>query len=1244
MLKRLTDLKNKGRIALFAACLMTIGLVAMLVALLPENVQAAGSETKIVRVGYVNAENYEEGGPGEYKRGFGYEYFQKIASITGWKYEYVYGSFAECYEMLENGEIDLFGNVSVKPERIGKVLFSDYPQGKDTYWLYAGAHRQDLLTKDMTKLNGTRIGVTRGSFQETLLNDWIEERELTDIEVVGCDGFNDMMTRLDNAELDAIAAPDLSTNYGYKIITMLGTSDYYFAVSKDRTDILEELNEALYEIQTAEPEYNSLLANRYYYKVASGLIVNEDEEAWLSAHNNTLRMGCQSDYLPFIGEKDGQYVGVIMTIVEALEQEYGINVELSLYPDLDAMKTAVRNNEIDIIGPVVGDFYLAEQDDLVLTEAIVQTTPVIFYRGNDYNASIQTIAVTDKSVFNSDVVGVLFPESEILECSAPDDCLAAVESGKAGCTIVPAARINIVKKNPVTDSLTTVEMTKRLDIRLLATRDNRRAATIVNKAILHSSVALSGMALAENANSELKTTVLDILKRYTLPILIVIGLIILALLYLSISLYKNRKKVVEALEAANMANEVAADSNTKLQKSNEQLTSQLGIINSVAGVYVSLFYIDLKTGSFESFGENMEPVEEVIRKSHNAKEAFFHMCESSVDPQYIESVLTFTDVETLPERLKGQPWISIQFPTPAGRWAEGMFIPVDYEDDGDVRHVMWGIRSINEQKEKELAYQHELQALADRAQSANKAKTDFLFNMSHDIRTPMNAIIGYTELLKRHHDDEAAVTDYIEKIENSNAFLLSLINNVLEMARIESGKERLDERICNLNDISISLFSVFEEQFKEKNIEVVKGSDIQHSIFWADDTKLSEILLNLMSNAVKYTPAGGRITMTIKELPPEREGWVTFKTVLSDTGIGMSGDFLPHIFDEFAREQNTTSSGIMGTGLGMPIVKRLVELMGGSIEVESELGVGTTFTLILSHRIAYDGQDATESEMEMVFDDAIFKGKRILMAEDNDLNAEIATMILEEEGFLVERAEDGIVCIDKLKKAPANYYDLILMDVQMPNMDGYKATKLIRKFEDPEKANIPIIAMTANAFEEDKINAYAAGMNAHQAKPLEIVSLKNTLGRILTHSALSRDTFANWRERFRECEEFMEFEEKYRERGIPCGCLVYEAHGAGNILYADDTLLKIFGCDSFEEFKEMVGGSFKNVVHPDDIARIEGEIQDQIKVSPQNIDRVQYRIVRKDGKVLRVDDIGRKLYIQNGKAIYYVFVVDTEEW
>lgn len=386
-----------------------------------------------------------------------------------------------------------------------------------------------------------------------------------------------------------------------------------------------------------------------------------------------------------------------------------------------------------------------------------------------------------------------------------------------------------------------------------------------------------------------------------------------------------------------------------------------------------------------------------------------------------------------------------------------------------------------------------LQRALEQAEEGSRAKTNFLFNMSHDIRTPMNAILGFTELLKKNKDKPELVNDYVAKIQSSGDFLLSLINNVLEMARIESGQETLSEEVINVHELVKNIRAVFEASLRAKNLILQTKVLVEHPDAYVDATKVRQIFLNLLSNAVKYTPSGGKIWLEIREQHSDWQGYGRFQIEVRDTGIGMSEEFLPHIFDEFSRARNTTESKIIGTGLGMPIVKKLVDLMGGSIQVESQVGRGTTFRIVVYFRLAE--QQNSEQEENAAGQLADLRDRHILLAEDNDLNAEIAIAILTEMGCQVDRACDGLECVDMLAKAASDYYDLVLMDVQMPNMNGLQATGAIRSMTDEAKAKIPIVAMTANAFEEDRKKCLEAGMNDHLGKPIDVAIMLQVIAR-----------------------------------------------------------------------------------------------------------------------------------------------------
>lgn len=908
--------------------------VLMLTALLPVSVLAADTENghemvtgtnadsgeKTVRVGYVNALNYEEGGEGEYKSGAGYEYLQKISYLTGWNYEYVYGSFSECSAMLADGEIDLFGNVSYTPERAELFDFSSYPQGKDTYWLYVEKNRPDLSGGDLHKLDGGKIGVTKDSYQETLLKEWLESNGI-DAEVVPCSGYDEMMPMMDEGKVDAIVAPDLATSYDYLAIVSIGFSDYYFAVSKDRPDLLTELNRALYEIQTSEPDYNSKLSSRYYYKTASGLPFNEEEKEWLAVHNNTLRLGYLADNLPFSGEENGQLNGILNTVVETLKDQYEISVQTSAYSSLSEMHDALVGDEIDLMGPVISDYYLTEQSGFVLTDSVVDTTPVVIYK-DDYQDSMQVIAATDEALFGPDIIEVLFPDAEVYVCDTQEDCLKAVADGRAGYTLIPSSRINILSASPLMEKLNFAEMSKQTEIGLLAQKKNRRAATIFNKGIEQSSDLLSGVVLAQHSVADTKISFAEFISQNALAFIGIAGVIILIMATLLYRLYLNKKQLIAALEEARNAN------------------------------------------------------------------------------------------------------------------------------------------------------------------TANIAKTTFLNNMSHDIRTPMNAIIGFTDIALKNQP-EPEVKSCLEKVRQSSDYLLSLINDVLDISRIESGNIKYQPEAVDITAVTDSVLNIVNGFLINRDLQLdVHRDEPERFYVLTDEVRIREILINIISNAVKFTHDGGHITFETVRLPGADPQHMVYRYRIADTGIGMSKEFAEHIFDEFSQENSGARTQYQGTGLGMAITKKYVDLMGGTISVTSEKGKGTTFTvdlpLELSEPIKPDEPKAVPVQKEIT-------DLHVLLAEDNDLNAEIATILLEDKGMRITRAVDGVDTFEMFKSHPAGTYDVILMDIMMPRMNGYEATEAIRAIPDrPDGRTIPIIAMTANAFAEDVQAALDAGMNAHLAKPIVI--------------------------------------------------------------------------------------------------------------------------------------------------------------
>lgn len=890
--------------------------------------QALEEENKTVRVGYFPYANFQEGGYGEHKQGAGYEYLQKISYITGWKYEYVYGSFKECLDMLEDGEIDILGSVSYTPERAESIDFSTYAEGTERYWIYTREDHTNLTNGDPKQMNGCRIGAADGSYQKELLEKWLDSNQIQ-AEVVVCKDYDEMIEKLDADELDALVVPALSVNSDFIAIANIGASDCYFGVSKSRPDLLKELNSALKEINNTETDYSSKLYARYEGKAVINYVLNKEEKQWLDAHENTIRVGYLKDNLPFCGEENGKLTGILGTVLDTVQEKYKITIKAVPCSTGVEMNEALQSGKIDIAGPIIQDFYTQEQFQVVLTDEIFDITPVVIYKGNEYTNSLSTIAATETSLYSKLMVSRLFPDAEIKLYDTQEECLEAVANGKVGATVIPSSKINLLNESSLTKSLSFAEMAKRQELVMFTTRENRRAATIINKAIVQSSNILNGVVLAQNSVSEKKMTLQDVLAEYAGLAIVVSFVIIFVLLLLVYSLSVSRKKQMEALKEAQDAN------------------------------------------------------------------------------------------------------------------------------------------------------------------AANIAKTTFLNHMSHDIRTPMNAIVGFTDIaMKRKPDKE--VENCLKKIRQSSEYLMTLINDVLDISHIESGKLEYKPVPVDLRDMLNTVLSIARGYIENRDLNLyVSREELKTPYVMADELRIREVLLNIISNAIKFTKDGGTISFVAENCPCNDEHHVIVRYRISDTGIGMSEEFLGRIFDEFSQENDGARTSYKGTGLGMAIAKKYVDLMGGKIEVSSRQNIGSTFTVEIPLLIA---EHVETEEKEKLKKDMDLHGLHVLLAEDNDLNAEIAIALLEEQGMIVTRAVDGKSALTQFCNTDPGTFDLILMDIMMPEMNGYETTKAIRNLSNrPDGKKIPIIAMTANAFAEDVQAALNAGMDDHVAKPVDMEILTSVI-------------------------------------------------------------------------------------------------------------------------------------------------------
>lgn len=890
------------------------------------------SESKTVRVGYFTSRNFQEGGADEHKRGAGYEYLQKIASLTGWNYEYVYAPFGECLEMLENGEIDLMGDVNYTLDRSRRMRFSSYPQGSEEFWLFTNRKHEALAEGGYSALEGCRIGVNSDTYPEKLLEQWLETKQI-EATVVPCTDDQALTEALVYGTLDAIVAPGLIMDSDAVSITSVGGGDYYFAVNTKRLDLLSELNAAMAEINTSDSDYSRKLVAQYENKSSRNFLLNRQEKKWLADHQNTIRVGYFDDKFPFSGTRDGELSGILKTVLDTIAQQYGITIITQPYTTTDEMRAALEKKEIDLAGPIIRDLDVLEQMGAVATDAIYEVTPVVIYNGHSFDENSAVIATTGASLYSDQIVSVSSKDITTRKYATFNDCLQAILDGEADATIIASARINELDDNPLMKKLSFAEIANRQKLVMVTMKDDRRVGTIVNKAIAQSASLLTGVVLAENSVTNDRATLHELVQANAGTVMFIAVAIIGVLLLLLSRLVVGQRKLEAALAEAREAN------------------------------------------------------------------------------------------------------------------------------------------------------------------AANVAKTTFLNSMSHDIRTPMNAIIGFTNIALSMSPEEK-VRNCLEKIMKSSDYLMSLINDVLDISRIESGKIKYEPVPCDITEITDTVLAVAHGFLQGRNIEfaVTRGTPTAKYVY-ADELRIREVLINILSNAIKFTKDGGTIRFEVEDQPVGDGKHVEVRYRISDTGIGMSEEYQAHLYEEFSQESDGARTNYKGTGLGMAITKRYVDMMNGEIHVKSRQGVGTTFTVELPLRIA---DVAPEKKSETGCTERDLQGIRVLMAEDNDLNAEIAITLLEEKDMVVTRAIDGQDVIDQFRAAPAGSFDLILMDIMMPQLNGYEATQAIRSIADrPDGRTIPIVAMTANAFAEDIAAAHAAGMNGHLAKPIDMEEVVKVICRVL---------------------------------------------------------------------------------------------------------------------------------------------------
>ena len=948
---------NKSRkksVVLFAYIFVILGIWMML------SVHCQAAETnndekqpQTIRVGsFEDTFNYVD--KNGVRRGYGYELMQALSGYTGWKFEYVKCDWSNCFDKLENGEIDIMGDISYTDERAQKMLFSDEPMCEEKYILYADLSHTDIGTSDFKAMDGKRVGVLMGTEPEIMLREW-ENKNGIHTKHVNVNNDDDVEKKLANHEIDCFVSLEESiwSEQGISSVTTIGKSGIYFAINKERSDIKTKMDHAMRQLEQDSPFFKADLYKKYFtldYKQS----LTGKEKSWVEEHGGIKIGFLNNDQAIFsMDEETGKLTGMLAEYISYAKDCLGnqtLEFNICEYDDYNEMLQALQNHEIDMI------FYAGRNPDLAEKKGYTLTNTAWTY---------SLMAVTDEKYFNEDKsytvavpkeqealkqhIAFSYPRWKLVDYDSFADAADMVMNEKADCFLMGTSQA--LKYDNERD-FKSVPLTKTMEACFAVREGEGILLSILNKTLkdMPSDMLTSALAIYDSTTD--KVTFYDFVKDNMLVFFVTAGVFVITIIgIILVLLQKARKAEAVAKLAAN-----------DTQKLNDKL---------------------------------------------------------------------------------------------------------------------------------EIALK--------KAEDASLAKTRFLSNMSHDIRTPMNAILGYAQLMVNELKGKnlPEISEYLKKLQQSGNLLLSIINNVLDMAQIESGRMEIDENYGRIEDIRQTLFEIFGDEAKKKNLVLQYTINVEHENILTDTTKVKEIFVNILSNAIKYTSSGGSVKVSVDELPCDEDGYMMVRTRVSDTGIGMSQEYLTNIFEAFTREQNTTKSKIAGTGLGMSIVKKYVDLLGGTINVESELGKGSTFTVTLKHRIADESYYVKKYIEESGTGSEILEGRNILLAEDNDLNAEIAEAILESAGLKIERVEDGIQCVNRIEKMPADTYDMILMDIQMPQMDGYKATQAIRNLPDEDKASIPIVAMKANAFEEDKRDAIAAGMNGHIAKPIQVDKMLSILSEVI---------------------------------------------------------------------------------------------------------------------------------------------------
>ncbi len=1200
---------------------------------------AFAADTGVVKVGYYENEVFQEGArEGAVKTGYAYEYYRKLSEYTGWRYEYVYGGFGELYQKLLDGEVDLLAGLAYREDRAGIIGYPDSRMGSESYYLVK--HDTDFdITADPATLNGKRIGVLE-SAMVGVLNAFLQEHSIS-AEVVTFPEHGQLFDAFDSKAVEVLVA-ESDGAYGRdhaEVLMAFGASDYYLCVNIRRPDLLTELNAAQALLASDEPNFISSLSSKYYSISVNSRAFSASEREWIDTHK-TLRVGYLEDYLPYSDtDKNGQVTGMVSELIPAMLKGLNlqdIEVTFKGYRRYDDMISDMSIGAIDVSFPVGGGLYYSEENGIYQSNAVISASMELVYKGTLSDEKTSLFAVNENNRMQYYFVLANFPGAEVVFYQSTDECLEAVLSGEVGCTTLNGLRANDILKNRRYHGLSMLQTNRNDDRSFGVEIGDEGLLKLLNRGInvlgYDFIQSLSYRYSGDLYKYGLWDFVLDNLILFIAVLLAVLGLVFFFLIH---NIARSRREM-RTKEATRLVLEDKLRLQEKLLEEQGKREQQDKMITALASDYRCVYHIDLDNNDGVCYRADPNDTEQTPEGVHfNYLERFRWYAEHAVTEGYREGFLKFIEPENVREGLSKDLIIAYRYLVRRGGAEYYEMIRMagvrhaEQRDDHMVHAVGLGLTVIDQEMRETMARNEALEDALSAAEAANKAKTAFLSNMSHEIRTPMNAIIGLSSLALRHEALPAETKEYLNKIGESSRHLLGLINDILDMSRIESGRLVLRKEEFSFREMLEQINTMVMSQCREKGLKYecsVTGGVSDYYI--GDDMKLKQVLINILSNAIKFTDAPGSVTLSV-EKTAKFEDQSTIRFAISDTGIGMSKEFISKIYEPFTQENASRNNKYGSTGLGMAITSNIIQLMNGTITVESEKGVGTTFTVTVTLKdsmnaeigtkfikisemrvlvvdddeiaaeharlvlnevgiradICHNGKDAldmleieqtkhdpynlvlldwkmpemdglevakrirekydkettviilTSFNWDEIMDEAYhigvdsflakplfasnviseferiakknnmtlfkekaradLKGRKILLAEDIIINAEIMREILSIREIEMDHAANGRIALEMFDKSPVGYYDAVLMDVRMPEMDGLEATKRIRALDRPDVRIIPIIAMTANAFDEDVQRSLQVGMNAHLSKPVEPERLYQTLEELI---------------------------------------------------------------------------------------------------------------------------------------------------